>query len=121
RVQTDAAQCLSRLNLAEGSGVRIQFPDWEDNLRQAFRRETEMLFESIIREDRNVIDLLTADYTFVNERLARLYGIPNIYGPQFRRVTLGPEFDTRRGVLGKGSFLSVSSLPDRTSLVTRGV
>jgi hypothetical protein len=97
------------------------FPDWEDNLRQALRRETEMFFESIVREDRNVMDLLTADYTFVNERLARHYGIPNVYGARFRRVTLGPEFDARRGLLGKGSFLAVSSLPERISPVKRGV
>ena len=63
-----------------------QFPDFDDNLRQALQRETELLFESIMREDRSVLDLLTADYTFVNERLARHYGIPNVYGTQFRRV-----------------------------------
>jgi hypothetical protein len=74
-----------------------------------------------MREDRNVVDLLTADYTFVNERLARQYGIPGIYGSQFRRVTLGPEFDMRRGLLGKGSVLVVSSIPERTSPVKRGV
>ena len=67
------------------------------------------------------MDLLTADYTFVNERLARHYGIPNVYGARFRRVTLGPEFDVRRGLLGKGSFLAVSSLPERISPVKRGV
>ena len=65
-----------------------EFPDFDDNLRQAFQRETELFFESIMREDRSVLDLLTADYTFVNERLARHYGIPNVYGSQFRRVTL---------------------------------
>ena len=69
------------------------------------RREVELLFDSIVREDRNVVDLLTADYTFVNERLAKHYGIPNIYGSQFRRVTLGPDMDDRRGLLGKGAFL----------------
>jgi mono/diheme cytochrome c family protein len=120
-VESFAAQWLFLRNLTDFTPVQIKFPDWEDNLRQAFRQETELLFESIIREDRNVVDLLTADYTFVNERLARHYGIPNIYGPQFRRVTLGPQFDARRGLLGKGSFLSVSSLPDRTSPVKRGV
>ena len=96
------------------------FPDFDDNLRQAFRTETEMFFESIMREDRNVIDLLTADYTFVNERLARHYGIPNIYGSQFRRVTLDGELDVRRGLLGKGSILLVTSQADRTSPVQRG-
>jgi hypothetical protein len=79
-----------------------------------------MFFESIIREDRSVIDLLDADYTFVNDRLARHYGIPNIYGSHFRRVTLGPELDARRGLLGKGAIHLLTSLPDRTSPVLRG-
>ena len=65
------------------------FPDFDDNLRQAFRRETELFFESVMREDRSVLDLLRADYTFVNERLAKHYGIPNVYGSHFRRVELG--------------------------------
>jgi hypothetical protein len=94
------------------------FPDFDDNLRQAFQRETEMLFESVIREDRSVIDLLDADYTFVNERLARHYGIPNIYGPDFRRVPV-PN-DARRGLLGHGSLQLVTSNPNRTSPVMRG-
>ena len=85
----------------------IFYPDWDDELRQAFQRETELFFESIIREDRNVVDLLTADYTFVNERLARHYGIPNIYGSHFRRVPLGPVArlpprDPRQGQLPVG-------------------
>ena len=71
--------------------TRDEFPNFDDNLRQAFRRETELFFESIMREDRSVLDLLTANYTFVNERLARHYGIPNVYGSQFRRVTLTDE------------------------------
>ena len=96
------------------------FPDFDDNLRQAFRREVELFFGSVVHEDRNVLDLLTADYTFVNERLAKHYGIPNVYGSQFRRVTLGPEFDARRGLLGKGAIQTVSALPTRTSLVGRG-
>jgi hypothetical protein len=120
-VESFATQWLSLRNLNDFEPNQLFFPDWEDNLRQAFRRETEMFFESIVREDRNVMDLLTADYTFVNERLARHYGIPNIYGSRFRRVTLGPEFDVRRGLLGKGSFLAVSSLPERISFVKRGV
>ena len=78
-----------------------EFPDFDDNLRQAFERETELFFESIMREDRNVLDLMTADYTFVNERLAKHYGIPNVYGSHFRRVTLTDE--ARRGLLGKGA------------------
>jgi hypothetical protein len=98
------------------------YPNWDDELRSGFRRETELLFESLIREDRNVVDLLTADYTFVNERLAKHYGIPNIYGSQFRRVTLGPDMDHRRGLLGQGSFLSHTWVQNfRTSPVKRGV
>ncbi len=120
-VESFGAQWLSLRNLNDFEPNALTFPDWEDNLRQAFRRETEMFLESIVREDRNVMDLLTADYTFVNERLARHYGIPNIYGSRFRRVTLGPEFDVRRGLLGKGSYLAVSSLPERISFVKRGV
>ncbi|HTA46751.1 MAG TPA: DUF1592 domain-containing protein [Bryobacteraceae bacterium] len=95
-----------------------EFPDFDDNLRQAFQRETEMLFESILREDRSVLDLLNADYTFVNERLAKHYGIPGIYGPDFRRVQV-PE-DARRGLLGQGSMLLVTSNANRTSPVQRG-
>ena len=85
-----------------------EFPNFDDNLRQAFRRETELFFESIMREDRSVLDLLTADYTFVNERLAKHYGIPNVYGSQFRRVTLTAD-EARRGLLGQGSILTVTS------------
>ena len=96
------------------------FPDFDDNLRQALRLETELFFDSILREGRSAIDLLTADHTFVNERLAKHYGIPNIRGSQFRRVELGDEFDVRRGLLGKGSILTVSSVPARTSPVIRG-
>ena len=94
------------------------FPDFDDNLRQAFQRETEMLFESVIREDRSVLDLLDSDYTFVNERLARHYGIPSIYGPDFRRVPVPS--DARRGLLGHGSLQLVTSNPNRTSPVMRG-
>ena len=94
------------------------FPDFDDNLRQAFRRETELFFESIVQDDRSVLDLMTADYTFLNERLARHYGIPYVYGSHFRRVTLTDK--TRWGLLGKGSTLMVSSHTDRTSPVVRG-
>jgi hypothetical protein len=98
------------------------FPDFDDNLRQGFQRETEMLFESVMRENRSVLDLLDADYTFVNERLARHYGIPNVYGARFRRVTLPSELDYRRGLLGKGAFLSVTWTQNfRSSPVKRGV
>ncbi len=94
------------------------FPDFDDNLRQSMRRETELFFESIIREDHNVLDLLTADYTFVNERLARHYGIPDIYGSRFRRVAITD--DARKGLLGQASILSVTSHAERTSPVVRG-
>jgi len=94
------------------------FPDFDDNLRQGFQRETELLFESIMREDRSVLDLLDADYTFVNERLAKHYGIPNVYGPDFRRVPVPS--DARRGLLGQGSLLLVTSNANRTSPVIRG-
>ena len=117
-----AAQLLYLRNLPATSPDGVFYPDWDDELRQAFRRETELFFDSIKREDRNIVDLLTADYTFVNERLARHYGIPDIYGSHFRRVTLGPELDYRRGLLGKGSFLSVTWTQNfRTSPVKRGV
>ena len=96
------------------------FPDFDDNLRAAFQREVELFFESIVREDRSVVDLLDADYTFVNERLAKHYGIPNVYGPQFRRLTLPKELEMRRGLLGKGALLAVTSNPVRTSPVMRG-
>ena len=94
------------------------FPDFDDNLRQAFQRETELLFESVLRDNRSVLDLLDSDYTFVNERLARHYGIPNIYGPDFRRVPVPG--DSRRGLLGHGSLQLVTSNPNRTSPVMRG-
>jgi hypothetical protein len=94
------------------------FPDFDSNLREAFARELELFLESQVREDHSVVDLLTADYTFVNERLARHYGIPNIYGSHFRRVTLTDDY--RRGLLGKGGILMVTSYPNRTSPVLRG-
>jgi Protein of unknown function (DUF1588)/Protein of unknown function (DUF1585)/Protein of unknown function (DUF1592) len=94
------------------------FPDFDENLRQAFRRETELFVESQLRENRSVPELLTADYTFVNERLARHYRIPNVYGSRFRRVSFN---DGRRGgLLGQGSVLTVTSYPNRTSPVLRG-
>ncbi len=94
------------------------FPDFDDNLRQAMRRETELFVGSIIKEDRSALDLLNADYTFVNERLARHYGIPNIYGTDFRRVQITDP--ARRGLLGQASILTVTSMPNRTSPVNRG-
>jgi mono/diheme cytochrome c family protein len=96
------------------------FPDFDDNLRAAFQREVELFFGSVVRDDRSVLDLLNADYTFVNERLAKHYGIQNVYGPQFRRVTLPADLDMRRGLLGKGGLLTVTSQAARTSPVIRG-
>ena len=113
-------QWLQLRNLASSTPIALDFPDFDDNLREAFKRETEMLLESIIREDRNVAELLDADYTFVNERLARHYGIPNVYGSQFRRIKLDGELEVRRGLLGKGSIELVTSLANRTSPVQRG-
>jgi len=94
------------------------FPDFDHNLREALQRETEMLFESVVLEDKTVVTLLNADYTFVNERLARHYGIPNVYGTQFRRVAVTN--DARRGLLGHGSVLALTSQNNRTSPVLRG-
>jgi hypothetical protein len=107
------------LNLRELAKVETSAKNFDDNLRQSFRRETEMLFDSIIREDRSIVTLLDSDYTFVDERLAQHYGIPNIHGSYFRRVTL-ESMSPRRGILGQGAFLTVSSVGTRTSPVTRG-
>jgi hypothetical protein len=113
-------QWLGTRALSAQVPVTALYPDWDDNLRQAMWKEMDLFVESIIREDRPITDLIDSNYTFVNERLAKHYGIPNVYGQQFRRVTLTPEFDMRRGLLGKGSFLAVSSQPGRTSPVQRG-
>jgi len=118
-VENFAGQWLYLRNLDLKGGTVEAFPDFDDNLRQAFRTETELFFDSIVREDRSVLDLLTADYTFVNERLARHYGITGVYGSHFRRVEHAN--DARRGLLGQGSFLMVTSNPERTSPVQRGV
>jgi hypothetical protein len=107
------------LLLRELRNSRPDSPDWDGNLRQSFQRETEMLFQAVMREDRSIIDLLDADFTFVDERLARHYGIPNVHGSRMRRVTLGPNHP-RRGLLGHGSILTVTSAANRTSPVTRG-
>ena len=115
-----AGQWLNLRGLQAVGPIPMLFPDFDDPLRQAMRREVELLFDSIVREDRNVTDLLIADYTFINERLAKHYGIPNIYGSQFRRVTLGPDTDVRKGLTGKGAFLVTTAKPERTSPVTRG-
>ena len=113
-------QWLSVRSLKTSEPVVNLFPDFDDNLRAAYQREIELFFASIAHEDRSVLDLLTADYTFVNERLAKEYGIRNIYGPQFRRVTLSADLDMRRGLLGKGALLTVTSNAARTSPVARG-
>jgi hypothetical protein len=113
-----AEQWLFLRNLKNASPNLDAFPDFDDNLRQAMRQETKLFFDSILREDRSVLDLLNANYTFVNERLARHYGIPNVYGSQFRRVQVTDE--ARRGLLGQGSILTVTSYPNRTSPVQRG-
>jgi hypothetical protein len=117
-VENFAGQWLYLRNLKNINPDFETFPDFDDNLRQAMRRETELFFESIMREDRPVMDLMNADYTFVNERLARHYGIPGIYGADFRRVKIADE--NRRGILGQASILTVTSLPTRTSPVQRG-
>jgi hypothetical protein len=113
-----AAQWLYLRNLKNFAPDPNEFPDFDDNLRQDLRTETEMFFASIVNEDRNVLDLMNADYTFVNERLAHHYGIPDVYGPRFRRVTLTD--DARHGLLGQGSILTVTSIATRTSPELRG-
>jgi len=118
-VRNFAGQWLFLRNLDASVPVQSVFPDFDDALRQGFRRETELFVESIVREDRSALDLLRADYTFVNERLAQHYGLPDIKGSHFRRVTLPPA-NPRRGLLGQGSVLTVTSYPDRTSPVVRG-
>jgi mono/diheme cytochrome c family protein len=115
-----AGQWLHLRNLEGINPNTDEFPDFDNDLRIAFQREAELFFTSIMREDRSVMDLLTAEYTFVNERLARHYGIPQVYGSRFRRVALGPEFEMRRGLLGKGGVLMSTSRADRTSPVLRG-
>jgi hypothetical protein len=117
-VDNFAGQWLQLRNLRNVQPNSDLFPDFDDNLRQSFRRETELLFESMVQEDRSVLDLLTADYTFVNERLARHYGVPDIYGSRFRRVAITD--DARRGLLGQGSILALTSHAERTSPVVRG-
>ncbi len=107
------------LLLRELKNARPDSPDWDGNLRQSFQRETELLFRTIMQEDRSIVDLLDADFTFVDERLARHYGIPNVHGSSMRRISLGPD-DVRRGLLGEGSILTVTSAANRTSPVTRG-
>lgn len=115
-----AGQWLNLRSLQSWFPIPGLFPDWDDNLRNAMRTETELFVGSIIHEDRSVVDFLNANYTFLNERLATHYGIPNVYGSRFRRVELPPEFDMRRGLLGKGSIETISAYPNRTSPTVRG-
>ena len=112
-----AAQWLRLSDVDEMLPDALAYPYYDHSLGQAFKRETELFFDSLVREDRSLLDLLTADYTFVNERIARHYGIPNVTGPAFKRVSL-PEY--RRGILGHGSILVLTSVADRTSPVMRG-
>src|SRR5215510_11422823 len=113
-VNSLAGQWLMLRQLDDIAPVTKEF---DGNLRYAFRRETELLFDTIVREDRSILDLISADYTFVDERLARHYGIPNVRGSRFRRVTLDGQ---RGGLLGHGSLLTVTSAGNRTSPVKRG-
>lgn len=114
-----AGQWLSLRRLADIVPDPFLFPDYGDTLALAFQREAELFFDSVVREDRSTVDLLTANYTFVNERLAQHYGIPNVKGVNFRRVALADD-SPRRGLLGKGAILTVTALPNRTSPVVRG-
>ena len=112
-----ASQWLRLQDLERVIPDPILYPYSDQTLSLALKKETELFFDSLVRDDRSVLDLLTADYTFVNERVARHYGIPNVTGPAFRRVTVPEE---RRGILGHGSVLTLTSIADRTSPVMRG-
>jgi mono/diheme cytochrome c family protein len=118
-VNNFAGQWLFLRNLAAAVPVQSVFPDFDDTLRQAMQRETELFFGSIVREDRSAFDLLRADYTYLNDRLAKHYGVPNVKGSHFRRIELGKD-NVRAGILGQASILTVTSYPDRTSPVKRG-
>ena len=114
-----AAQWLYLRDVDSKKPDELLFPDFDENLRTAFRRETELFLDSILRENRSVLELLTANYTFLNERLAKHYGIPNVKGSYFRRVTF-PADSPRGGLLGQGSILTLTSYANRTSPVLRG-
>jgi len=118
-VDNFVSQWLRLRNLDDQERESAEYPEFDENLRESFRTETEMFVESTIREDRSLLELLSANYTFVNERLARHYGIPNIYGDRFRRVTFDADHP-RGGLLGHGGLLMVTSHPNRTSPVLRG-
>ena len=113
-----AGQWLYMRNLATLKPDPETFPEFDESLRRSLQQQTELFFESILREDRSVLDLLSANYTFLNQRLAEHYGVPNIFGPQFRRVAVSDP--NRTGLLGQGSILAVTSYPNRTSVVQRG-
>ncbi len=117
-VSNFADQWLYIRNLVDEKPDPVAFPEFDESLRQAFRQETELFFQDMLREDRPVMDLLDANYTYLNQRLAEHYGVPNVYGPQFRKVTLTDP--NRGGLLGQGGILTVTSYPNRTSVVQRG-
>jgi cytochrome c553 len=117
-VDNFAGQWLYLRNLELSKPDADAFPEFDESLRQAFRTETSLFFQNILREDSSLLELLDANYTFLNQRLAQHYGIPNVYGPQFRKVTLTDP--NRGGLLGQGSVLTVTSYPNRTSVVQRG-
>ncbi len=117
-VENFVGQWLFLRNMAKVVPDPETFPNFDENLRRAFQKETQLFFETMFHEDRSVLDLLTADFTFLNERLARHYGIPNVYGSHFRRVKL--EDESRRGLVGQGSILTITSYPSRTSPTFRG-
>lgn len=117
-VKNFAGQWLYLRNMERVLPDPVAFPNFDENLRQAMLKETEMLIESMLREDRSVVDILDSDYTFVNERLARHYGIEGIFGPEFRKIKITDE--RRKGLLGQGSILTVTSYPNRTAPTIRG-
>jgi hypothetical protein len=119
-IKNFTGQWLNTRGMAAKEPVVDLFPDFDSTLRDAFTKEIELLFESAIKDDLSALDLLNANYTFLNERLAKHYGIPDIYGEQFRKVELPPEFEYRRGLLGKGALLTITSEATRTSPVKRG-
>ena len=117
-VENFAGQWLHLRNIESVYPDPLEFPDFDENLREAYQTETELFLENLLREDLSILELLRADYTFVNERLAEHYGIPNVYGSRFRKVTFAP--DERAGLLSHGSLMTVTSYPNRTSPVLRG-
>ena len=119
-VRNFTGQWLNVRSLAASEPVVNLFPDFDDNLRAAYQREIELFFAAVVQEDRSVLDLLDGNFTYVNERLAKHYGLANVYGPRFRRVTLPANLDMRRGLLGKGALMTVTSAAARTSPVARG-